>query len=117
MKNMYKIVVLSLIFVFLLSMPLLAVTTITGSTTIGGSPFSPSAKVTVNVTTDSAGTQYGASSAHVNGSFEYGTCGGRNLDTACDPSKVYKNPYSKSDDPATPTTPTSNGSFVSGWSH
>lgn len=44
------------------------------TTSIGGSPFSPSQNVTIEV--DSNATTYSATSCHLNGTKEYATAGG-----------------------------------------
>ena len=63
-----------------------ATDTIIDSTVIGGGAFTPSTKVGFSVTSQS--TSYAAASAHVNGTFQYGTGGGSAFTD--DPSKIYK---------------------------
>lgn len=78
----------------------MATQTISGTVTIGaGNTFSPSAKVVLSVT--SVATAYTATSAHLNGTKQYGTVGGANITgTYTDPSKIYVADY------ATPSTAT-----------
>jgi hypothetical protein len=93
----------------------LGATSITSQTSIGSSPFTPSSNVCVSVA--STATQYGATSAHLNGNYQYGTCGGSSLASACDPSKIYKKTYSSGGTLCgNLTTAQTNGSHVSGWS-
>jgi len=47
---------------------------ITGSTTIGGGTYAPSAKVGVSIKSNA--TAYAATSAHLSGTYQYGTVGG-----------------------------------------
>ena len=63
--------------------------TIISSTTIGGGVYTPSTKVGINV--KSALTSYAATSAHLNGSFQYGTGGGSAY--AGDASKILQKAY------------------------
>ncbi|MEI6827263.1 MAG: hypothetical protein WCK54_16845 [Desulfuromonadales bacterium] len=63
-----------------------AVTTIEGSTTIGGGTFTPSSKVGIKII--STATSYAATSAHVSGTYQYGTVGGSGV--TGDPSKILK---------------------------
>jgi len=64
----------------------LAVTSITGTVTIGANQsFTPSTKVGISVA--STATAYGARSCHLNGTFEYGTVGGTGQ--TLDASKIY----------------------------
>jgi len=65
---------------------------IKSQTSIGNTTFTPSSNVCVKVV--SIDTQYGATSGHVNGTHQYGTCGGMNLANTCDPAKIYKIKYS-----------------------
>ena len=71
----------------------MATQTINGTVTIGaGNTFSPSAKVVLSVT--SAATAYTATSAHLNGTKQYGTVSGANLTGSfTDPSKIYVADY------------------------
>lgn len=71
----------------------MATQTISGTTTIGsGNTFTPSAKVVISVT--SLPTAYTATSAHLNGTKQYGTVGGANITgTNTDPSKIYVADY------------------------
>lgn len=71
--------------------------TITGSTTIGGGTYSPSAKVGINLV--SAAAAYGATSAHLNGTYEYGTVGGT-VAAGNDPTKILSKAFTT---PATNT--------------
>lgn len=87
----------------------MATQTINGTVTIGGgNTFSPSAKVVISIT--SAPTAYTATSAHLNGTKQYGTVGGANITgTYTDPSKIYVADYTTTAGSAvaTPTTTTS----------
>lgn len=67
-----------------------AAVSITGSTTIGGASntFTPSAKVGMSLT--STAIAYTATSAHLSGTFQYGTVGGTG--TTQDSSKIYSAP-------------------------
>lgn len=83
----------------------MATQTINATVTIGaGNTFSPSSKVVISLA--SIATSYTASSAHLNGTKEYGTVGGSGLTgTNADPSKVYSRDYTTSagSNVATPT--------------
>jgi hypothetical protein len=80
----------------------MAAQTISGTVTIGaGNTFTPSAKVVIQIA--SIETSYTATSAHINGTKEYGTSGGSSLaGSFSDPSKLYTRDYSI----ATPTAQT-----------
>ena len=84
----------------------MATQTISTTVTIGsGNTFTPSAKVVISVT--SAATSYCAGSAHLNGTKEYGTCGGVGITgTYNDTSKIYAQDYTTTAN-ATAATPTS----------
>ena len=72
----------------------MAETTIVGTTMIGaGNTFTPSTKVGISIT--AIPTSYVAASCHLNGTKEYGTLGGSNLNVVAgkdDPSKIYSKP-------------------------
>lgn len=86
---------------------------ITSSTTIGGGTYSPSAKVGINVI--SAPTSYAATSAHLNGSVQYGTGGGTGY--VNDPSKILSKaiPSQAGLTVGTPSAPTDATTIGSGW--
>lgn len=88
MRRLTLLIVVSIVTVLLFSTVVFAAQSITGSTAIGTTPFSPSRNVCISVA--SAPTQFGATSAHLNGNSQYGTCGGSGLASTCDPAKVYK---------------------------
>jgi hypothetical protein len=71
----------------------MAAQTISGTVTIGaGNTFTPSTKVVIQIA--SITTSYTASSAHLNGTKEYGTSGGSSLaGSFSDPSKLYTRDY------------------------
>lgn len=82
---------------------------ITSATTLGLTPFSPSAKVGVSAT--SANLSYCAASCHVSGSFQYGTCGGSGITgTYTDTAKIYKGTIPTQSATATVCAPTAQGS-------
>ena len=68
----------------------MATVSIIGATTVGtaSNSFSPSAKVGMSVT--STAIAYTATSAHLSGTFQYGTTGGTG--SANDSSKIYNAP-------------------------
>ena len=86
----------------------MAAQTISGTVTIGaGNTFSPSTKVVLQIA--SIPTSYTATSAHLNGTKEYGTSGGSNLAGSYpDPSKIYTRDYTTTSGSsiATPTAQT-----------
>lgn len=85
---------------------------ITGSTTIGSGTFTPSAKVGIKLI--SAPGSYAATSAHVNGTFEYGTVGGTGV--TGDPSKILKKTIpAQSGTVGVPTAPASATALESGY--
>jgi hypothetical protein len=71
----------------------MAAQTISGTVTIGaGNTFTPSAKVVIQIA--SIATSYTATSAHLNGTKQYGTSGGSGLaGSNADPSKIYSRVY------------------------
>ena len=71
----------------------MAAQTISGTVTIGaGNTFTPSAKVVIQIA--SIATSYTATSAHLNGTKQYGTSGGSGLaGSFADPSKLYQMDY------------------------
>lgn len=91
MKRFNLIFVVSIVMVILFSAFAFGAQSITGGTSIGTTPFTPSNNVCISVASDA--TQFGATSAHLNGNLQYGTCGGSNLATSCDAAKIYKNSY------------------------
>lgn len=76
----------------------------TAGTSIGGGSYKTSSGVTVKLTTNATGTQYGAGSANVKGKKEYGT-------SNADP-KIYSKDAAT---PGTPTVTTDSPDFSSGW--
>ncbi|MFN3739514.1 MAG: hypothetical protein ACK4TF_02425 [Thermodesulfovibrionales bacterium] len=112
MRKISLILIVSLSILFVASFAFSA--SITAKTTIGSTGFTPSNKVTVEVMSNA--TQFGATSAHLNGNAQYGTCGGSGLAAACDPAKIYKTVYTHpGGNYANPTDPSSNGSHVANW--
>ncbi|MFZ4859277.1 MAG: hypothetical protein ACOYL3_23105 [Desulfuromonadaceae bacterium] len=87
--------------------------TITTSTTIGGGSFTPSAKVGINVVSLSG--SYAATSAHVSGTFEYGTVGGTGV--TGDPAKILKKAYTAASGATVgaPTAPASAVALADGY--
>jgi len=83
----------------------MAAQTIDATVTIGaGNTFSPSTKVVLQIA--SISTSYTATSAHLNGTKEYGTSGGSALaGSYSDPSKVYTRDYTTTT-ASTKATPT-----------
>lgn len=86
---------------------------ITTSTTIGGGSFTPSSKVGIKIL--STATSYAATSAHVSGTFEYGTVGGAGV--TGDPSKILKKAYTNPANATvgTPTAPASATALADGY--
>ena len=86
----------------------MAAQTISGECTIGaGNTFTPSSKVVIQIA--SIPTSYTASSAHLNGTKQYGTSGGSGLaGSNADPSKIYSRDYTSTSGStiATPTAQT-----------
>jgi len=91
----------------------MATTSIEGATTIGSASnsFTPSAKVGISIT--SLPTSYTATSAHLNGTFQYGTVGGSG--TTQDASKIFSAPIpTQSGSIGAPTTTDSATTLPSG---
>jgi hypothetical protein len=86
---------------------------ITTSTTIGNGSFTPSNKVGIKIV--SAATSYAATSAHVSGTFEYGTVGGAGV--TGDPSKILKKAYTPASGATVgaPTAPASATALADGY--
>lgn len=97
----------------------MATQTISSTVTIGaGNTFSPSAKVVISLA--SIATSYTATSAHLNGTKEYGTSGGSGLaGSYSDPSKVYTRDYTTTTGSAVATPTTQDDAITlkptSGW--
>lgn len=105
-----------LIFAFMLALGTAAsafAADITTSTTIGNGSFTPSNKVGIKII--SAATSYAATSAHVSGTFEYGTVGGAGV--TGDPSKILKKAYTATSGATvgTPTAPASASALEAGY--
>ena len=81
-----------------------ATASITTQTVIGGGNFTPSTRVGFSVT--STAQSYAAASAHLNGTFQYGTGGGSAF-TGYDASKIYKADIPTQASDATVGVPTS----------
>jgi hypothetical protein len=86
---------------------------ITTSTVIGNGTFSPSTKVGIAIL--SAPTSYAATSAHLSGTFQYGTGGGSAY--VGDASKILKKaiPSQASYTVGTPDAPTDATTIGTGW--
>ncbi|OGT98678.1 MAG: hypothetical protein A2X80_01510 [Geobacteraceae bacterium GWB2_52_12] len=89
---------------------------ITGSTVIGNGSFTPSNKVGIAII--SSATSYAATSAHLSGTFEYGTVGGAGV--TGDPSKILKKAYTSDSTAVTanigqPTDPASATALADGY--
>ncbi len=86
---------------------------ITGSTTIGSGTYSPSNKVGINIV--STATSYGATSAHLSGTFQYGTGGGTAF--TGDPTKILKKAYTAASDATVgaPDTPSATALPTGTW--
>lgn len=86
------------------------------SIAIGNGTFTPSNKVGIKIW--SSASSYAASSAHLNGTFEYGTVGGTGV--TGDPSKILKKAHTTSSAESTagygiPTAPASATALGSGF--
>jgi len=98
------------------SSALAAGTSIVGTVTIGGGSFTPSSKVGLSIASQS--TSYAAASAHLNGTYEYGTVGGTGLTGSyTDTSKIYQGdiPSQSGKTIGTPTQQTSATSLAGTW--
>jgi hypothetical protein len=84
--NMKKNLIIAILFGLMTATSASAVTSIDASTTIGGGSFTPSSKVGIRII--STATSYAATSAHVSGTYQYGTVGGAGV--TGDPSKIVK---------------------------
>lgn len=109
---MKKLITLVAIMAFFASSAF-AADTISAKTTIGGGDYTPSTKVVLSVI--SLPTSYAATSAHLNGTFEYGTGGGSAF--AGDASKIVKKAYTTTTSSlvATPTAPTDATALAAGF--
>ena len=90
-----------------------ATTDITTSTTIGGGTFTPSNKVGIKII--STTTSYAGTSAHLSGTFEYGTVGGAGV--TGDPSKILKKAWAAASGATigVPTAPASATALADGF--
>lgn len=73
-KYMIQVLLVAVALTFAATTSFAANASIIGATSIGGSPFKPSTKVTLEVTSNA--TAYTSTSCHLSGSKEYASIGG-----------------------------------------
>jgi hypothetical protein len=107
---MKKVLILSLVLSLYAAVAFAA--DITSSTVIGNGAFTPSSKVGIKLI--SLPSSYAATSAHVNGTFQYGTVGGSGV--VGDPSKIVKKTLpTQTGTVGAPDAPESATSIGTGW--